>query len=292
MKINTVSTLIILIFFSFYVSADIKIEDDTGQVFIFKKPIERIISLAPHITESLFAAGARSQVIATVTYSDYPEQAKRVPVIGDHSKYDFETIIKLKPELILAWKSGNPVDQVQQLRDLGFKVFINDPHTLEDVAKNLKTMGRLMSTESVANARATEYLTKLKQLEVNFKNTKQLDVFYQVWDEPLITINKMHIINDVIELCGGKNVFAELSFLAPRVSIEAVIIENPDVIVAGMAEGREGWLQNWRQWEDIAAVKQNHLFAIHADLITRHTPRILLGVEKMCTYLDKVRKNL
>ena len=291
MKINAVIALFIILFFSLSVHAEIKLKDDAGHAFIFDKPVQKIISLAPHITESLFAAGASSQIIATVTYSDYPQQAKQIPVIGDHNKYDFEAIIKLKPELIIAWKSGNPVDQIQQLKKLGFKIFVSDPHTLEDVAKNIKVMGRLMGTESTANVQAVKYLTKLKQLETDYKSKSQVSVFYQVWNEPLISVNKQHIISDVIHLCGGKNVFGNLSALAPRVSIEAVIMENPQAIVAGMAEGREDWLQNWRQWKDLTAVKQNHLFAINADWITRHTPRILLAVEKMCSDLDKVRSN-
>ena len=292
MKINTFNALLMIFLLPFSVCAEISVIDDNGQTFVFDKPIQRIISLAPHITETLFSAGATDQLIATVTYSDYPEQAKRLPVIGDHSKYDFEAIIQLKPQLIIAWKSGNPVDQIQELKKLGFKIFVTDPHALEDIAKNIKSMGRILGTESVANSRADDYLNKLQSLASTHKNKKVVNVFYQVWDEPLITVNKEHIINHVIDLCGGKNVFEGLSALVPRVSIESVMIKNPDVIVAGMAKGREDWLKKWQQWEHIKAVKQKHLFAINADWITRHTLRILLGAEKMCTYLDQVRSKL
>jgi len=289
MKMNVLSALFIALIMPFQLVAQITLMDDAGQTFVFARPVQKIISLAPHITENLFAAGATSQVIATVTYSDYPEQAKQIPVIGDHSKYDLEAIIKLKPELIIAWKSGNPVDQVQQLKKLGFKIFVTDPYSLEDVAKNIQSMGRLMATESIAGEQAKKYLEKLKNLATEYKNKTRLNVFYQVWNEPLITINKKHIINHVIDLCGGNNVFEDLPVLAPRVSIESVIMKNPDIIMAGMAEGREDWLKNWRQWKTLTAVKQQHLFTINADWITRHTPRILLGAEKMCDYLDQVR---
>jgi len=268
-----------------HATAEITLLDDTGQAFVFDKPVQRIISLAPHITENLFAAGATNQIIATVTYSDYDEQAKRLPVIGDHSKYDLEAIIKLKPELIIAWKSGNPVDQVQQLKQLGFKIFVTDAYALEDVAKNIIAMGKIMATEVMANVQAEKYLSKLQALTTKHKNKKQLSVFYQIWNEPLITINKKHIISHVINLCGGRNVFEDLAMLAPRVSIESVIMKNPDVIVAGMAKGRQDWLKNWQQWKILTAVKKQQLFTINADWITRHT-------EKMCAYLDKARGNL
>ena len=289
MKISSLFCLFIISLQCFSAAAEIRLEDDAGHSFKFDKPVQRIISLAPHITELLFAAGASDQVIATVTYSDYPEQAKHIPVIGDHSKYDLEAIIKLKPELIIAWKSGSPADQLQQLKNLGFNIFIHDAFVMEDVAKSLEQMGILMGTESVANKQAIKFLKKLKQLEINYKNKQQVSVFYQVWDAPLMTINKQHIISRIIDLCGGKNIFKDLPVLVPRVGIEAVIAENPDVIITGMAAGRENWLQQWQQWTYLTAVKKNHLFAIHADLITRHTPRILLGAEKMCTFLDQVR---
>lgn len=290
MKIYASIGLFLLLSCNVY--AEISIQDDSGHTLVFAKPVQKIISLAPHITETLFAAGASDQVIATVTYSDYPEQARQIPVIGDHNKYDFEAILKLEPELIIAWKSGNPVDQLSQLKALGFKVFESDPFSLDNVASSIQAMGRLMGTESVANAAAFSYRHKLKQLALKYSGQSQLKVFYQVWDEPLITVNKKHLINQVIQLCGGSNVFGDLSSLAPRVSIEAVLTKNPDLIVTGMASGREKWLDNWRSWKDLNAVKNNHLFAINADWITRHTPRILLGVEKMCDYFDGVRKSL
>jgi iron complex transport system substrate-binding protein len=292
MKINTLVILFIVFILSFSVSAEITVMDEAGQLFTFDRPVKRIISLAPHITETLFSAGATNQVIATVTYSDYPEQARSLPVIGDHSKYDLEAIIKLNPELIVSWKSGNPIDQIQQLKKLGFKIFVTDPYALKDIAKNIKSMGLLMGTESVADLRAEKYLNELNDLALKYKNKKRVSVFYQVWNEPLITINKKHIINHVINLCGGRNVFENLSVLAPRVSIESVFMKNPDAIVTGMAEGRENWLNSWQQWVNIKAVEQGHLFAINADWIVRHTPRILLGAGKMCDHLEKVRSKL
>ena len=281
--------MIVFLLMSVSAIAEIKVKDDAGQVFVLEKPVQRIISLAPHITESLFAAGASNQIIATVTFSDYPEQAKRITVIGDHHKYDFEKIIQLKPDMIIAWKGGNPADQLNQLQAMGFRVFLNDPHHLADVAKAIKRMGQLMGTESIANAEAEKYLAKLNKLQLKYQNSTPVKVFYQVWDEPLITVNGQHIISDVIHLCGGENIFEDLFSLAPRVSIESVMLQNPQAIVAGIARGREGWLPGWKKWKQMDAVKQNNLFAINADWITRHTPRILLAVDSMCEALDTVR---
>lgn len=268
--------------------ADIKVVDDTGRNIILNAQAKRVISLAPHITEQLFAAGATNQIVGVVSFSDYPEQAKTIQRIGTHDKYDYEAIYQLKPDLIIAWKSANKAG-VKKLIDLGFKVFISESKSLEDVAKTTRLFGDLLDTKSIAYQQADAFLSKLNDLRRNYDDRKKISVFYQVWNEPLYTINGEHIINDVINLCGGMNVFSHLTVLAPRVSVEAVIKQNPDAIIAGMNEDRKGWLESWKQWQGLKAVKNNFLFPINADLITRHTPRILLGVEKMCEHLDVVR---
>lgn len=279
-----------LMFIAIEARAEIILVDDGGDEIRLAHLPARIVSLAPHVTELLFAAGASEQVIGAVEFSDYPEQAKSIPRVGSYNKFDLERIVALNPDLIIAWKSGNPDSQVNELIKLGFKVYFNEPRQLEDVAQSLRQLGRLLATEAIANPVAREYEQRLSALRNQFKNRAKVRVFYQVWKEPLFTVNGEHIISRVIELCGGVNVFSDLKVLAPNIDKEAVIAENPDVIVAGMNDSRLDWLSIWKQWTSINAVKNNHLYAIDADLIVRHTPRILLGVERMCMHLEKARQ--
>ncbi len=284
------ATLLCFMFIAKEASAGIVLFDDGGHEIRLAHLPARIVSLAPHVTELLFAAGASEQVIGVVEFSDYPEQAKSIPRVGSYNKFDLERIVALNPDLIIAWKSGNPDSQVKELIRLGFKVYFNEPRQLEDVAQSLRQLGRLLATEAIANPVAREYEQRLSALRNQYKNRAKVRVFYQVWKEPLFTVNGEHVISRVIELCGGVNVFSDLKVLAPNIDKEAVIAENPDVIVAGMNDSRLDWLSIWKQWTSINAVKNNHLYAIDADLIVRHTPRILLGVERMCMHLEKARQ--
>lgn len=273
------------------VNADITVTDDSENELTFAEPVKRIISLAPHITELLYAAGADKQIVGTVNYSDYPPAAKQLPVIGSYTKVDYERVLAAQPDVVMYWKSGNPGNMIDGIKQLNLKIFNSEPDDYEDVASSLKTLGVLLGTEAIANKRAQQYLERLDALRKKYsnKNSNKVRVFYQVWNQPLMTINKAHLINDVIELCGGENVFAELDNIAPTIDMESVIKKNPDVIIAGMTEGREQWLQEWQKWPTISAVKNTHVYAIDAGLLVRQTPRILEGTQKMCEILQGIR---
>ena len=283
------SVLIALFFLSLTVQAEITVVDDAGNTLIFSQPVKRIVSLAPHATELLFAAGATKQITGTVTYSDYPEAAKKIPRIGSYNKFDLESIIAMSPDLIFAWQDGNPEEQLNKMREMGFNIFISEPRKFKDVAENIRSMGKLLGTEKVAEQKAKAFLTELDNLKHQYQPRKLVNIFYQVWNEPLITIGSGHLVGQVIKFCGGRNVFGDLSVISPRVSIEAVMEKNPDVIVAGMALGREDWIEQWQKWKGLKAVKNKHVYAIDADLIVRQTPRVLKGTRLMCEYLDRVR---
>ncbi len=286
---NLKKLLTILLLFSFSVQAEIAVIDDAGNKLIFSHSVKRVISLAPHATELLFAAGAEKQVTGTVNYSDYPEAAKKIPRVGGYNKFDLELIAAMKPDLIFAWQDGNPEEQLNKIRKMGFKIFISEPKKFEDVAENIISMGKLLGTEKIAEKKARDFLTELDNLKQQYQYRKPVNMFYQVWNEPLITIGSGHLVGQVIKFCGGKNIFGDLPVISPRISIEAIIEKNPDVIVAGMALGREGWIEQWQKWKGLKAVKNGHVYAIDADLIVRQTPRVLKGTRLMCEYLDRVR---
>lgn len=273
--------------------AEIEVQDDSGQTFRFVQPVTRIVSLAPHATELLFDAGASKQVIGTVSFSDYPQAAREVPRIGDFNKIDYEKLLGLKPQLVVYWQHGNPKQMIDAIRKLGLPLFNIEPRKFSDVARSLSKLGKLLGTEKQANQKAASFRQRLLQLKQQYSHhsAKKVRVFYQVWNQPLMTINKQHLINNVIEFCGGINVFANMTNKAPRVDIEAVMKKNPDTIITGLALGREQWLKEWSRWKDLQAVKNNRVFGIDAELIVRQTPRILDGTERMCELLESVRED-
>ena len=271
------------------VNAQIQVQDDLGRSVTLQSPAKRIISLAPHVTELLYAAGASDQVVGVVNYSDYPEQAKRIQQIGSSNKFDMEMIVSANPDLIVAWKSGNPDEQVNELIKLGFAVYYSEPRHLDDVATNIERLGKLLATTVTANKVAEEYTSELNRIRNEYKERKKISVFYQVWNRPILTINGEHLISSVINLCGGENIFSDIKTFVPQVNIESIMDKDPQVIVIGMNKERKDWLDEWQQWKDLSAVKNKHIYPINADLIVRHTPRILIGAGQLCGFLDRLR---
>lgn len=252
---------------------------------------QRIISLAPHITELLYAAGAGRQLVGNVDYGDYPPAAKALPKVGGYSRLDLEAILALKPDLVIAWESGNSPAALEKLKAMGVAVHVSQPNRIEDVAREIERFGALAGTESVANPAAAAFRARHAALAARFGQRPVVDVFYQIWKQPLMTVNDKQIISDAIRLCGGRNVFGALPILAPTVTVEAVIAANPEVIVAsGMGDERPEWLNDWRRWKTMTAVKRDNLYFIPPQEIQRHTPRFLDGAEKLCLALDAARE--
>ncbi len=270
--------------------AELVFKDDSGHEIRLKAPAKRIITLAPHATELLYAAGAGDRLIGTVEYSDFPPAAKKIPRVGSYDRFDLEAISALKPDLIIAWETGNPAAQVDKLKALGLTVYVTQPNRMEDVAGQLERFGRLAGTEATADAAAAQFRQRLETLRRNNSGKPKIRVFYQIWITPLMTVGGPQIITSAIQLCGGENVFGHLAQMAPTVSVEAVLAADPEAIVAtGMGDARPEWLNDWNKWPRMTAVKRGNLFHIHPDLMQRHTPRILDGAEKLCADLDVAR---
>ncbi len=270
--------------------ADIVITDDTGATLRLKAPAQRIVSLAPHVTETLFAAGAGAKIVGAVDYSDYPEAARKVPRVGGYSKLDLEAVAALGPDLAVGWASGNSPAHIDKLRALGIPVYLAQPERIDDVAKNLERYGALAGTQAAARAAAANFRSRLAELRRRYEARPKVRVFYQIWKQPLMTVGGGQVITDAIRLCGGENVFADLKPLAPKVSVEAVLAADPEVVVAsGMGEARPEWVDDWRQWPGMTAVKRDNLFFIPPDLIQRHTPRLAEGAARLCAQIETAR---
>jgi iron complex transport system substrate-binding protein len=271
-------------------AASITVYDDTGREVTLHEPAGRIVSLAPHTTELLFAAGAGERVVGVVSYSNYPPAAEQLPSVGSAANISVESVIALHPDLIVAWKSGNVAPQVEHLIQLGIPVFYSEPRHLEDIATNLHRLGELTGTNTVADTAAQAFRGAYKELGQEFSQRTPVRTFYQIWYQPLMTVNGEHLISQVISLCGGRNIFADLSTLAPAVNPEAVLAADPQVIVAsGKARERPDWLESWQAWPHISAVKNHQLYVVDPDLIQRQTPRILDGARIMCQQLQQAR---
>jgi iron complex transport system substrate-binding protein len=272
------------------VGAAIRVTDDAGREMILEQPARRIVSLAPNITELLFAAGAGDRVVGVTEFSDYPEAARSLPRVGSGAGLDLEAILALRPDLVVAWQSGNPVGQMERLRTLGINLFMSEPRQLLDVPDTLLRLGRLAGTEAIAQARADSFKHRYRQLWQQYAQRPVVSVFYQIWERPLMTLNGEHLFSDVLRLCGGRNVFAGLPALAPQIDIEAVLAADPEVIVVAADEQDSPLLAAWQRWPSLSAVAQGHVYAIARDRLVRHTPRILDGAEELCAILEGVRK--
>jgi iron complex transport system substrate-binding protein len=274
--------------------ATVSATDDTGATVTLAAPAQRVISLAPHVTELIYAAGGGAKLVGAVSYSDYPPAAQQVPRVGDNTALDLERIVALKPDLIVVWRHGNAQSQLERLRELHIPLFFSEPHRLDDVALTLTRLGTLLGTPDTAEAAAKSYREDIAKLRARYTNRPPVSVFYQVWDQPLMTLNGTHMVSDVITLCGGRNVFAKLAPLVPTVSTEAVLAANPEAIVTASAGATQpdaplAKLDAWRAWPSLTAVTRNNLFAIDGDLIDRPAPRIAQGAAQLCEDLDIAR---
>jgi len=270
------------------------VRDDRGVPVSLGAPARRMVSLAPHITELLFAAGAGDAVVGTVDYSDYPDAARRIARVGSVHALDLERVLSLRPDLIVVWLHGSPQRQLERLALLGVPIYYSEPRRLEDVASTIERFGRLAGTEQAAERAAAAYRARLAALRARYAGRAPVEVFFQVWNQPLLTVNDSQLISDVLRLCGGRNVFGSLAALVPAVSVEAVLAANPQAIVMASAgaENDARAFALWRAWPRLAAVADGGLFAVDADTISRQTPRIVDAAQTVCEGLDAVRARL
>ena len=262
--------------------------DDSGHSVSLAQPARRIISLAPHVTELLFAAGAGAAVVGVSQYSDYPAEAKTIASVGGASALDLERIVSLKPDLVVVWSSGNAASQIARLRALRIPLFDSDPHDYATVASSLERLAVLAGTTKVGMNAASAFRLRLANLTATYHQRPMVSVFYQIWQAPLMTLNGTHIASQAIALCGGKNIFAHLPQIAPVVGTEAVLQADPEVILTGSSDAPNA-LSSWRRFSTLHAVRAHNLLTIDADLLSRATPRILDGTEQVCRALDSAR---
>ena len=262
--------------------------DGRGTVIRLVQPAQHIITLTPHLTELVFAAGAGTHLAGVARFSNYPEAARRLPVVSDAGQFDPELLLALKPDLVLAWKNGTPAAVVARLESLGMTVFVAEFAKLEDIGRGIEAIATLAGTLPAGMRVRDAYNAGLQALRKHRHKGAPVRVFYEIWPQPLMTVNARHIISDVLALCGGVNVFGALRPLTPEVSREALLAARPEVVLGGSsAETEAGFGARWAGLPPpLGTIPVHH---IAPDLIQRPTPRLLEGARLVCAHLDAVR---
>ena len=250
----------------------------------------RIVTLSPHLAELVFSAGAGSQLVGVVAFSDFPPDVAALPRVGDAFRVDYEAVTALEPDLVLAWTSGNPPETVQRLRNLGFRVVALEPGKLDDIAAHIQRIGELAGSDTAAAAAASAYRVRLAALRDGSRAAPPLRVFVQLAARPFFTVTDQHFLGQGLRLCGGENVFGRLPGLTAIVALESILEARPAVIIASDMGGEGNPpLSVWQSWRDLPAVKSGNLYLLDADLLSRPSVRILDGIEELCGYLDRAR---
>ncbi len=273
--------------------AEVRVTDFIGREVIVPAPATRIVALAPHVVENLFSAGAGDKIVGAVEHSDYPPAATNIPRVGNHNSWSLESIAALRPDLVVVWGSGNAGGKLARLEQLGIPVFVSELRKPQDIAEAIRRLGILAGTSDHSEPAAKALETALATLGKRYAHATRLSVFYQIWNDPLLTVNGDHMISEVMNLCGGRNAFADLAQIAPRINVESVLSRDPDVILAsGMGDARPDWVDDWRRYPALAAVRYDNLFFIHPDHLQRATSRILQGAETLCAQLQEARQRI
>lgn len=249
---------------------------------------ERIVTLAPNLAELVAAVGAGDRLVGVSAYTDYPAGLASLPRIGDAFRPDQEALLRLDPDLVLAWGGGTPDEVVARLREQGYRVEVVPTRSLADVAAALRQVGELTGNADAGEAAASRFERRLAALGGDGRRVR---VFYQISTSPLYTVNGEHFISELIERCGGSNVFAGLQTLAPAVSVDAVLRANPDVILAAGAAD-DDTLDVWERWPSLVANRAGTRFLLPADILVRAGPRLAAGGEAVCAALDQARRRL
>jgi iron complex transport system substrate-binding protein len=269
------------------------VTDDSGRSVTVRAPPLRIVSLSPGGTEMLFAAGAGTQVVATVEYSDVPPEAKRVARIGDAVAIDLERLVRIHPDVVVAWPSGGNPAQRAKIARLAIPVYEQQAQRLKDLAPSIRRLGALTGTGLEAEAAARGIEARLASLERTYAGAgggaPHPSVLLQVWNRPIYTVGGQHLMTDALELCGARNVFADLPEAGPVVDIEAVIARDPDIIIAAGPPGESaGWLADWRRLGTLKAVRGGRLIAFEDQALSRLGPSVLDATEELCRAIARV----
>ncbi|EDM83848.1 cobalamin-binding protein [Limnobacter sp. MED105] len=270
--------------------AAVCVHDDTNQT-VCAQQAQRVLVLAPHLTEIVDFVGGMSKVIAVDGSSNFPESVNTLPKLGNPWMLSAESILARKPDLVLVWQSGISMQVVAQLRKAGVPVFVSEPKKIEQVATTMRRVSKLLGTEQGSASRIDDWLQQFEALRAEYRGRTQVPVFYQVWGQPLMTLGGQHAVSEVIGLCGGRNVFGDLPNLAAQVSVEGVLKRKPEVLLAsGSGRDHQGFVVQWSAWPQMPAVKRNHVYTLPNDILVRNGPRLIQAAKLVCAHVEQARR--
>jgi iron complex transport system substrate-binding protein len=265
------------------------VKDDLNEAVCVKQA-QRVLVLAPHLTEIVDFVGGLKQVVAVDGSSNYPVAVNTLPKMGNPWMLGAEAILARKPDLVLVWQSGISMDAVAQLRKAGVAVFVSEPKTIAQVASTMHRLASLLGTAESTQPKVEEWLKAFDALRARYAKAQPVSVFYQVWSQPLMTLGGQHVVSEVIALCGGRNVFADLPSLAAQVSVEGVLKRNPSVVLAsGTAQDNKALVKQWSAWPGLAAVQGSGIHTIPSDILVRNGPRLIDASKRVCAHIDDAR---
>jgi iron complex transport system substrate-binding protein len=270
----------------------IAVVDDAGRAVRLAHPAHRIVTLAPHLTELVYAAGAGDRLVAVSRFSDFPADAKTRPVIGDAFAVDYEALARLSPDLVLVWGSGTAERTKDKLRALGWPVFEIEVRDVAGLAATVRRLGTLAGTPAAADARAQAIAADWAALQSAYAGRRPVRVFFQLWDAPLMTLNGSHLISSAITACGGRNVFADLPTLTATVSWEVAVQRDPELVVTGGSPSEPAKPGRWAEFPQVSATKHGQFARLDGDLIARSGPRFVDGARQLCEAIDRTRRGV
>lgn len=271
--------------------ATVSAVDSDGRRVSLAGPAARIVSLAPHVTEQLFAAGAGAKLVGASEYSDYPEEAKRLPRVASSGAVNLEMVLALKPDLVVAWRLEATAGALARLESLGVPVFYSEPRRLQQIAGMIEALGELAGTGATARPLAASLRQELARLDAAYRSRRPVTVFYQIADRPLMTLGGQHFVSDAIALCGGRNIFADSSLMAPIVNVESVVAADPEAIMTARPDPADtGWQAYWRKFPGLRAVQAGNLFTVPTNEMHRHGPRAVAATGLLCERIDEARR--
>jgi iron complex transport system substrate-binding protein len=283
-------SLLLLLFTTQAAFGAVSAVDSDQRRITLERPAQRIVSLAPHATEQLFAAGAGAKLVAVSEYSDYPEEAKRLPRVASSGSVDLERVLALKPDLIVAWRLEATAQSLARLEALGLPVFYSEPRRLKQIPDSIEALGELAGTGSSARVLATALRGELGRLQAEYRSRRPVTVFYQINERPLMTLGGRQFVSDAIELCGGRNVFADSALMAPQVNIESVLAADPEAIVTARPDPSDSsWQAFWQRLPGMRAVRAGNLYAVPMNEMHRHGPRAVGATGILCRHIDAAR---
>lgn len=265
----------------------LQVRDDRGVTISLERPPERIVSLAPHLAEITFAAGAGAKLVGVSTFTRHPAEATRLPIVASYGRVDIERLIALHPQLVLAWQSGNSALQIGRLERLGLPVFVTEARSLSDIPRIIRLIGALAGSVDIAEARARRFDSDVAELRRRHAGERSIAVFLEIWHVPMLTVNGQHLASDALRLCGGRNVFAAAKVLTPLVSREQLLAAKPEAIITTVSDAEAP--SAWRGLEPVSAVRSGRIYAIDPDLLYGQGPRLLEGARALCERLERLR---